>query len=77
MTPLCEKWELKFNEYPEMNLAFGSEIRPVIGGTKNYEDLTGKPRINGVELLGDKTNEDIDIRPITNSELEEILKNFK
>lgn len=30
-------------------------------GTSNYADLTNKPRINGVTLIGDKTTEDLGI----------------
>lgn len=54
---------------------FGQDIRPVFGGgTTDYEDLTNKPRINGVVLQGDKTNEELKIESISNSELELILK---
>ena len=31
------------------------------GGTSNYPDLTNKPQINGVELVGNKTSEDLGI----------------
>ena len=31
------------------------------GGISNYDDLENKPKINGVELLGDKTNSDLKI----------------
>lgn len=31
------------------------------GGTSDYDDLTNKPSINGVELTGDKTSNDLDI----------------
>ena len=33
------------------------------GGTSNYPDLTNKPQINGVELVGNKTSEDLGIEP--------------
>ena len=29
------------------------------GGTTNYNDLTNKPSINGVELVGDQTPQDL------------------
>ena len=32
------------------------------GGTKDYEGLTNKPKINNVELIGNKTSQDLDIR---------------
>lgn len=31
------------------------------GGTSNYNDLSNKPQINGVELTGNKTSEDLNI----------------
>ena len=31
------------------------------GGTSNYNDLSNKPKINGVELTGNKTSEDLNI----------------
>lgn len=40
----------------------------------NYSDATNKPQINGVELNGDKSLEDLGMESLTNSELEEILK---
>ena len=39
----------------------------------NYENNTNKPKINGTELIGDKTNQDIHIRELTNAEIQEIL----
>lgn len=49
-------------------------------GTNNYDDLTNKPRINGVELVGDLSLEDIGIpdlsnvptQTLSNEELDEI-----
>lgn len=33
------------------------------GGTSNYPDLANKPKINGIELVGNKTSEDLGIDP--------------
>lgn len=33
------------------------------GGTSNYPDLANKPQINGVELVGNKTGEELGIEP--------------
>lgn len=42
------------------------------GGTTDYEDLDNKPSINGVSLVGNKTNSDLGIIiPTTLAELEE------
>lgn len=41
------------------------------GGSSNYNDLTNKPRINDVELIGNKTTEELGINiPTKTSELE-------
>lgn len=59
-----------------MHLNFGTEIRPVIriGGAESYDELTNKPSINGVELVGNKTNEELLIAAISNEEIEQLLK---
>lgn len=31
------------------------------GGTTNYNDLTNKPQINGITLIGNKTSEELGI----------------
>lgn len=60
----------------KMELQWGVEIVPVIstGGSGNYNDLTNKPSINGVELVGNKTNEELLIDSISNEDLEALLK---
>ena len=46
--------------------------------TSDYEKLNNLPQINKVELLGNKTAKDLNLqeemKPLTNLELEEILK---
>ena len=39
----------------------------------DYEELRNKPRIEGVELIGDKTFEELNLQSLTNSELENML----
>ena len=43
------------------HLNLGTEIRPVIrnGGAESYDELSNKQSINGVKLVGDKTNEEL------------------
>lgn len=63
--------KLKVEEPPKTTLnASGSDAVTVTFGTRDYievvesgdyEDLTNKPSINGVELIGDKTAEDLGI----------------
>ena len=43
------------------------------GGTKNYNDLNNKPKIEGVELIGDKTFEELNLSSLTNTEIEDLL----
>ena len=79
MTQCNDKWHLTFSDPPDMALQFKSEIRPVInvGGFNDYEQALNKPRINGVELVGNKTNEDLNISAISNGEIEDLLNSFK
>ena len=48
------------------------------GTTKNYEILDNKPKINSVELVGNKNANDLNLQErievLTNLEIEEILK---
>lgn len=39
------------------------------GGTTNYNDLENKPSINGVELIGNKTSEEFNIKASTDNKL--------
>lgn len=43
------------------------------GGTKDYEKLKNKPSIESVELIGDKSFEDLGLRPLTNLEIDALL----
>lgn len=54
----------------------GSKVVPIIGSGFNYETATNKPSINGVELIGNKTNEELFIKEITNEEIEKLFKNL-
>lgn len=44
-----------------------------ISGTKDYEKLYNKPRIEDVELIGNKTLPEIGVGRITNFEIESII----
>lgn len=39
-------------------------------GTTNYNDLTNKPKIESVELIGNKTLDEIGVRTITENEID-------
>lgn len=51
-------------------------IVPVL--VTDYEVLTNKPQINGVELIGNKTSKQLNIQEtnaLTNLEIEQIIQN--
>lgn len=43
------------------------------GGTTDYNQLTNKPSINGVELSGNKTSDDIDVTPESRVDGEQLI----
>lgn len=43
------------------------------GNVNSYNDLTDKPQIEGVTLIGNKTYEELNLQRITNSEIEDLL----
>ena len=54
--------------------------KEVTGGTSDYEKIKNKPSINGVELIGDKTTEDLgitDVELITKLSPESIEEDLK
>lgn len=51
----------------------GSLYIPKVIGTLVYEELRGKPAINGEELSGDKSFEDLGELTMTNSEIKDII----
>ena len=74
MKPCNDVWRLKFQTSPDMDLKFESDIQPVIGSGFDYTNATNKPSINGVTLEGNKTNEEILIGALSNSEIDALLK---
>ena len=50
-----------------------SDIVPT-GTTTDYEKLNNKPKIEGVELVDNRSFEDLGMKSLTNSELENLLK---
>lgn len=51
-----------------------------VGGTDDYNNLKNRPKINNVELVGNKTSKDLRIQDemesLTNMDIEEILNSF-
>lgn len=53
----------------------GAEFKPIsVEVSSNYELVYNKPRIEGVELVGDMSFSQLNLSKITNSDLEEMLK---
>lgn len=46
------------------------------GGTANYDYLYNKPKINNVELINDKTFEELGINEVSNTELDALFKDL-
>ena len=65
-------WEKPVEEIPEGYELIEIDI-PSVGGTTDYEQLINKPQIEGVELQGNKTLQDLSIQALTNLELEELI----
>ena len=57
------------------NGTLGGNISLPDGGEKNYERLSNKPHINGVELIGDKSIEALGVETLTNMEIKTIFDN--
>jgi len=53
---------------------FGTTSAVLLNGVSDYNRLRNKPRIEGVELVGDLTFPQLNLSRIANSELEEILR---
>lgn len=45
--------------------------------TKDYEELENKPKLNSVELVGDKQLSEVGINKITNAEILNLLEGTK
>ena len=54
------------------NAALNVESTTVVS-VNDYNDLRNKPRIEGVELIGDKSFEELNLQRLTNTELENML----
>ncbi len=44
------------------------------GGTNDYEKLINKPKVNEVDLIGNRSFEELGMTPLTNIEILEIIK---
>ena len=51
-----------------------TDIEISTGGTNDYNDLINKPSIEGVELVGDKTLEELGVEALTPQEIDALLR---
>ena len=66
------------NDAVTLGLDSGDNAALNVGSTtvvsvNDYNDLRNKPRIEGVELIGDKSFEELNLQRLTNTELENML----
>lgn len=66
------------NDAVTLGLDSGDNAALNVGSTtvvsvNDYNDLRNKPRIEGVELIGDKSFEELNLQSLTNTELENML----
>lgn len=74
---MSTKFEVKFNQSDQLlKVGFDNVQYVETGeqGTSDYEKLTNKPKIESVELIGNKTFEDLGLEAITNQEILDIAK---
>ena len=50
-----------------------TDIEISTGGTNDYNDLINKPSIEGIELIGDKTLEELGVEALTPQEIDAII----
>jgi len=70
-----EDMQLDMDEGQSFDLDLGDAVPT---GGNDYNPLINKPKINGVELIGDKTSRQLKIKEttaMTNIEIEEIIQN--
>jgi hypothetical protein len=66
------------NDAVTLGLDSGDNAALNVGSTtvvsvNDYNDLRNKPSIEGVELIGDKSFEELNLQRLTNTELENML----
>ena len=67
------KWFPHFGVPSSAMMSLGSQV-VVTGHASDYNQMHNRPAINGVELVGNKTNAEIYIGAMSNKEIEEIIK---
>lgn len=63
---------LSVNAVPNVELQVAESLTS--GGTTNYNALNNKPQINSVQLIGNKSFDDLGMSALTNMDILNILK---
>ena len=58
----------------EVRMRVNESIRPGSGVSSDYEDLSNKPSIEDVVLMGNKSFSDLGLEALTNEEIEALLR---
>lgn len=58
----------------EVRMRVNESIRPGSGRVSDYEDLSNKPSIEDVVLMGNKSFSDLGLEALTNEEIEVLLR---
>ena len=66
-----DRFEVEFGS--EKTFEVGGMRERVVTVEKDYEKLINKPRIEGIELEGDKTFEDLSLAAITANDIDDII----
>lgn len=68
-----EEFEINLSPTQTLDIELTQTPSETPGGTKNYNELVNKPKIEGVTLEGNKTFEELHMNALTNIELERLL----
>lgn len=81
---LLDELTIEMVEEDVLDVNLEHEIVEVEIPTGNYEDLSNKPKINDVELIGNVSLDNLDVQPkgnypdeaLTNNDIEDLINNF-
>lgn len=69
-----DKIDIEIGEEQNEGIEIKDVERVPTGSVSDYEKLSNKPKIEGIELIGDRSFKDLGMVSITNLELEKLLK---
>ena len=57
-----ETFDIELNDSDNLDVSIGDSVEIITIGTNNYNQLINKPRINDVELIGNKSLDNLGIQ---------------